>query len=474
MHESAVCLDFTPRKLQTGPPLLPMLIEGQSFIDAQDESSVTEFCRKYGMPERIIEEVFIPMAKALDFIDPDKLSMTVVLTAMNRFINETDGSQTAFLDGNQPDRLCKPMKEHIEARGGQVRLGAIVEEIVLDETTAVKHLRLRGGEILQADEYVSALPVDVFKRLIPAKWSTMPFFRQLDNLEGIPVINIHLWFDRKLKNIDALCFSRSPLLSVYADMSTCCKEYHDSERSMLELVFAPCAAIAGSSVNWIAKSDEEIVQARSSESSSRHCAFMFHVFRMFYWAQYLGTLQPLGQATMKELERLFPTEIGENLPDGARLRKSRVVKAGCIVQSFKRILFCPALRSAAWQSQLVTSFPYLSMPAFHIDPFWLFHHAALLRTCEFQARSCFWVAACGIVYSYSMGTSENEGFSNLRHPTTMQAKHQAPTKQKMRTMKTCKQSVLHWTSQEYANAYTVKPWETTEEMQNNCNSKNSG
>lgn len=32
---------------------------------------------------------------------------------------------------------------------------------------------------------------------------------------------------------------------------------------------------------------------------------------------------------MKELERLFPTEIGEGekLPDGARLRKSRVVKA---------------------------------------------------------------------------------------------------------------------------------------------------
>jgi 15-cis-phytoene desaturase len=31
---------------------------------------VTEFMRKYGMPERINEEVFIAMAKALDFIDP--------------------------------------------------------------------------------------------------------------------------------------------------------------------------------------------------------------------------------------------------------------------------------------------------------------------------------------------------------------------------------------------------------------------
>ena len=44
----------------------------------QDELSVLEFMRKYGMPERINEEVFISMAKALDFIDPDKLSMTVV------------------------------------------------------------------------------------------------------------------------------------------------------------------------------------------------------------------------------------------------------------------------------------------------------------------------------------------------------------------------------------------------------------
>jgi 15-cis-phytoene desaturase len=68
------------------------------------------------------------------------------------------------------------------------------------------------------------MPVDIMKRMLPKKWSTMPYFRQFDELEGIPVINLHLWFDRKLKNVDHLCFSRSPLLSVYADMSTTCKE----------------------------------------------------------------------------------------------------------------------------------------------------------------------------------------------------------------------------------------------------------
>ena len=62
-------------KLQTAPPLLPMLVEGQEFIDAQDELSVLDFMRKYGMPERINEEVFISMAKALDFIDARTLTL---------------------------------------------------------------------------------------------------------------------------------------------------------------------------------------------------------------------------------------------------------------------------------------------------------------------------------------------------------------------------------------------------------------
>jgi len=52
------------------------------------------------------------------------------------------------------------------------------------------------------------------------------------------VINVHLWFDRKLTQIDHLLFSRSPLLSVYADMSNTCRSYANPDRSMLELVLS--------------------------------------------------------------------------------------------------------------------------------------------------------------------------------------------------------------------------------------------
>jgi 15-cis-phytoene desaturase len=198
------------------------------------------------------------------------------------------------LDGNQPDRLCKPIVDHVSERGGDVHVGKPISSIELNPDDSVKCLKCADGSEIKADMYVSAMPVDVVKRLIPSKWSTMPYFRQLDELEGIPVINIQIWFDRKLRAVDGLCFSRSPLLSVYADMSVCCEEYASDKASMLELVFAPCNQAAGSDKNWIAASDDEIIDA-----------------------------------TVKELERLFPTEIGPNAADGlggAKVTKSTVVR----------------------------------------------------------------------------------------------------------------------------------------------------
>jgi len=278
-------------KLRTGITLIPMILGGQKYIDEQDDLTVTEWMLKNGLPKRVNDEVFIAMSKALDFIDPDKLSMTVILTAMNRFLNETNGAQMAFLDGNPPERLCGPMTKHIEQNGGQVRTKAPFKRFNLNSDGSVASLEMQGGEKIEADYYVSAMPVDVMKLKTPDMWlEKYPFFTQLEELEGIPVINLHLWFDRKLKGENHLMFSRSPLLSVYADMSITCKEYHDPDKSMLELVFAPCSPIAGAKEDWIGKSDEAIIEA-----------------------------------TMKELERLFPDEIKA---DGskAKLRKYAVVR----------------------------------------------------------------------------------------------------------------------------------------------------
>ncbi len=276
-----------PEKIRFGLGLIPAIINGQKYVEEMDKYSFSEWLKRQNVPPRVEKEVFIAMSKALNFINPDEISSTVILTALNRFLQEKNGSKMAFLDGSPTERLCQPLVDYITEGGGEVRLNAPIKEFLLNSDGSVRGFLIRGlngaaDEVLTADLYVSAMPVDPLKVMLPEAWHDMDFFKQLDGLEGVPVINLHLWFDRKLTDIDHLLFSRSPLLSVYADMSNTCKEYANPDRSMLELVLAPAK-------EWISKSDQEIVDA-----------------------------------TMAELEKLFPNHFGSENP--AKLLKYHVVK----------------------------------------------------------------------------------------------------------------------------------------------------
>lgn len=274
-------------KIRFAIGLLPAIVFGQRYVDESDALSWTEWLRKQKIPERVNREVFLAMSKALNFIDPDQISTKVIMTALNRFLQEKNGSKMAFLDGSPSERLCGPLVDFIVANGGSVQMERPLKRISLNPDGSVKHLVLRNGEdeeVIHADAFVSAMPVDILKLLLPDEWRSLPIFSNLDKLVGVPVINVHLWFDRKLTDVDHLLFSRSELLSVYADMSNACREYADDEKSMLELVLAPAH-------DYIGKSDQYIVDA-----------------------------------TMAELERLFPQHIGEHAAERAVLRKFHVVQ----------------------------------------------------------------------------------------------------------------------------------------------------
>ncbi len=274
-------------KIQLAKGLVPAMLRGQKYVDSTDKYTFSEWLKLQGVGEEVQQDIFIAASKSLNFINPDEISAVVLLTALNRFLQQKDGSKMAFLDGSPTERLCQPMVDYIEAGGGEVRLNAPLKEILLNPDGSVKGFLMRGlngaqDYIETADAYVSAMPVDVIKVMLPKPWNNIEYFQKLDGLEGVPVINIQLWFDRKLTDIDQLLFSRSPLLSVYADMSNTCREYSDHYRSMLEFVLAPAR-------DWINKSDAEILQA-----------------------------------TLAELSKLFPKHFGSDNP--AKLLKHHVVK----------------------------------------------------------------------------------------------------------------------------------------------------
>ena len=274
-------------KIQLAKGLVPAMLRGQKYVEETDNYTFSEWLKRQGVSEDVQQDIFIAASKSLNFINPSEISAVVLLTALRAFLQEKNGSKMAFLDGSPTERLCQPIVDYITERGGEVRLNAPLKEILLDSDGTVRGFLIRGenssaDEELTADIYVSAMPVDPFKVMLPKLWQEMEFFSKLKGLEGVPVINLHLWFDRKLTDIDQLLFSRSPLLSVYADMSNTCRGYANPERSMLELVLAPAK-------DWISKSDEEIIAA-----------------------------------TISELEKLFPNHFGVENP--TKLLKYHIVK----------------------------------------------------------------------------------------------------------------------------------------------------
>tara|TARA_B100000700_G_scaffold318053_1_gene410501 strand:- start:1262 stop:2671 length:1410 start_codon:yes stop_codon:yes gene_type:complete len=300
-----------PEKISFGIGLVPAMLRGQGYVEECDSKSWSEWLKEQNIPDRVNDEVFIAMSKALNFINPDEISSTVLLTALNRFLQEKNGSKMAFLDGAPPERLCEPIVKHIEERGGEVHMNHPLKEIILNEDCSIRSFKIKAEsetKEITADAYVSAMPVDIFKSLIPKQWKGLEVFRKLQGLKGVPVINIHIWFDKKLTDIDHLLFSRSKLLSVYADMSITCKEYEDPNRSMLELVFAPAK-------DWINRSDEEIIEA-----------------------------------TMGELKKLFPIHFTGD--DSAKIRKFQVVKTPLSV--YKAVPGCQAMRPS--QETPITNF----------------------------------------------------------------------------------------------------------------------
>lgn len=273
------------QKVRFAIGLIPAIVRGDKYVEAMDKYTFAEWLKLQGLDERINTEIFIAACKALKFIDPDVISATIPLRALNKFLQQKDGSRIAYLDGAPPERLCQPIVDYVTERGGEVITSAPLQKIVLGADGQVEKLIIgsfngaNDREVL-ADAYVSAMSVDAIKALMPEPWQAMPYFQQLNELEGVPVISVQIWFDRKLTDIDHTLFSRSPILSVYSDMSNSCKEYADPDKSMLELVVAPAA-------DWIDKPNEDIIAA-----------------------------------TLAELAKLFPN----HLPEPAQVLKTHVVK----------------------------------------------------------------------------------------------------------------------------------------------------
>lgn len=65
--------------------LLPAIVRGQQYVENMDQYDLLAWLEQQGIDERVNSDIFIAASKALTFINPEDVSATIPLTAINRF-----------------------------------------------------------------------------------------------------------------------------------------------------------------------------------------------------------------------------------------------------------------------------------------------------------------------------------------------------------------------------------------------------
>jgi 15-cis-phytoene desaturase len=246
-------------KMTLGKSLFPMIFGSEKYFAEQDNYTYQEWHHRWGINERMLSKMFLPMTLSLKFMPPEEISAKVVLDVAGTFLREPHASKMGFLKGSPQEHLTGPLTDYVSKNGGTVRTGCNVRTLTLDENKNVTGVELISGERVTGDYCLTALPIHKLQRVLPAELKEIPFFGDLDRFEGVPVITVQLWFDRQVTFIDNILFCPDGVIPVYADFGNTTPGYFlddkvemTKRRSRMEFVVAPARDL-------MSLSDEEIV-----------------------------------------------------------------------------------------------------------------------------------------------------------------------------------------------------------------------
>ncbi|MGB0387649.1 MAG: FAD-dependent oxidoreductase [Ardenticatenaceae bacterium] len=239
-------------KLTLVKALLPILFGSEAYYAQCDAISYQQWHRNWGIADRMLKKMFLPMTLALKFLPPEDISARVVLDVAGLFLRQNKASRMGFLKGSPAEYFTGPFVRYLEQAGATIRGNAAVKRVHTGSGRRIMAVELQNGDLVRGDEFIFALPVHKLNQLVPNEWHNEPYFRNLSQFEGVPVISVQMWFDRQISHIDNVLFNPDGIIPVYADMANTTPAYDNQGHSRFQFVVAPAK-------NLMHLSDEELI-----------------------------------------------------------------------------------------------------------------------------------------------------------------------------------------------------------------------
>ena len=217
---------------------LPVLLGDHDYAERQDDLTYVQWHRKRGMSEHMLRTFFAPMSLALNFTPIDKISAEAMLRVMAYFASSKNASRAGFLNGPPSEAFVRPLVDHVRGRGQEVEMSAGAAELIF-EGDRVAGVRTHDGREYRAPVTILATPVHNAAELLPPDMLRDPLVHGVGKLTSSPIINAHLWFDRKISKLSNLIFAPGTILPVHADLGQASTGYEWPDKSFVEVCVAP-------------------------------------------------------------------------------------------------------------------------------------------------------------------------------------------------------------------------------------------
>jgi len=225
--------------LRFGPAAMRALSMSDAALAKYEKMTLEDFLHRYGVSQGLIDNMLRAMCNGLTFLEPYEVSAKSMAYWIRNLTTTSEAVRVGFARGGLGEIYVDKAVEYISERGGKVLAGTGVRSINL-KGEAVQSITPTRGRNMRADLYVSALPFQVLRRVLPQEAFRYRFFQNLWRFEDAPSLSAQVWFDRKVLELKNIATGIGTVFNWFADLTQLVPEAFPYQGSMLELVITPC------------------------------------------------------------------------------------------------------------------------------------------------------------------------------------------------------------------------------------------
>ncbi len=184
---------------------------GRAARRGQDGVTFADWLRAHGQTENAVRGFWNLIVRPTLNGDVTTVSADLALMVFQEgFLRDRNGANVGWARVGLSALLAEAAREYIESRGGEVRLGRSISGMRVEDGRAAI-----SGPDEDAQFIVMALDHRSLLTLLPKPLREEPFFGRIGHMDTSPIVNVHLWYDRQVTDMEFAAFLNTPLQWVF-------------------------------------------------------------------------------------------------------------------------------------------------------------------------------------------------------------------------------------------------------------------